>query len=170
MQGRAEERVHAREEGVVFNYLTTPTRFIGDEEGKVVGMELIRMELGPPDSSGRQSPVPKKGSEFTIDCDTVVLAIGYGPDAEIAETAHVETRKWGLIKVESEETGRTSHPGIFAAGDNVRGADLVVTAIGAARKAAVAMDEYLREKMLEERASVGQIPANPELVLSPAAD
>jgi NADPH-dependent glutamate synthase beta subunit-like oxidoreductase len=75
-----------------------------------------------------------------------------------------------LIKVESEETGRTSHPGIFAAGDNVRGADLVVTAIGAARKAAVAMDEYLREKMLEERASVGQIPANPELVLSPAAD
>jgi glutamate synthase (NADPH/NADH) small chain len=170
MQGRAEERVHAREEGVVFNYLTTPTRFIGDDEGKVVGMELIKMELGPPDSSGRRSPVPKNGSEFTIECDTVVLAIGYGPDAEIAESAHVETRKWGLVKVESEETGQTSHPGVFAAGDNVRGADLVVTAIGAARKAAVAMDKYLREKMLEARTSAGQIAASPELVLSPAAD
>lgn len=170
MQGRAEERVHAREEGVVFNYLTTPTRFMGDEEGKVVGMELIRMELGPPDSSGRRSPAPKKGSEFTIECDTVVLAIGYGPDAEIAETAHVETRKWGLIKVESEETGQTSHPGVFAAGDNVRGADLVVTAIGAARKAAVAMDKYLRERMLEGGVSAGQMTASPELALSPAAD
>jgi glutamate synthase (NADPH/NADH) small chain len=153
MQGRAEERVHAREEGVIFNYLTTPTRFIGDEEGNVIGMELTRMALGAPDNSGRRKPIPKEGSEFTIDCDTVVLAIGYGPDAEIAETAHVETRKWGLIKVESEETGRTSHPGVFAAGDNVRGADLVVTAIGAARKAADAMDDYLRQKMLERGSS-----------------
>lgn len=152
MQGRAEERVHAREEGVIFNYLTTPTRFIGDDEGKVVGMELIRMELGAPDASGRRKPIPKEGSEFTVECDTVVLAIGYGPDAEVAETAHVETRKWGLIKVESEETGRTSHPGVFAAGDNVRGADLVVTAIGAARKAAEAMDDYLRQKMLKRDA------------------
>lgn len=152
MQGRAEERVHAHEEDVIFNYLTTPTRFIGDEQGKIVGMELIRMELGAPDNSGRRKPTPKEGSEFTIDCDTVVLAIGYGPDAEIAETAHVETRTWGLIKVESEETGRTSHPDVFAAGDNVRGADLVVTAIGAARKAANAMDDYLREKMIKRGA------------------
>ena len=147
MQGRAEERVHAREEGVAFNYLTTPTRFIGDDEGKVVAVELVRMELGPVDASGRRSPVQKKGSEFTLECDTVVLAVGYGPDAEIAETAQVETRKWGLIKVESEETGQTSHAGVFAAGDNVRGADLVVTAIAAARKAANAMDAYLRQKL-----------------------
>jgi glutamate synthase (NADPH/NADH) small chain len=147
MQGRAEERVHAREEGVAFDYLTTPMRFIGDADGNVSAVELVRMELGPVDNSGRRSPVPKKGSEFTIECDTIVLAVGYGPDAEIAETSHVETRKWGLIKVDSEENGRTSHPGVFAAGDNVRGADLVVTAIAAARKAANAMDEYLKQKM-----------------------
>jgi glutamate synthase (NADPH/NADH) small chain len=149
MQGRAEERVHAVEEGVTFNYLTTPTRFIGDAQGRVAGMELIRMELGPPDNSGRRKPVPKKGSEFTIECDTVVLAIGYWPDTEIGEvTPGLETHKFGLIKVETEETGRTSRPGVFAGGDNVRGADLVVTAIAAARNAARSMDHYLRDKML----------------------
>jgi glutamate synthase (NADPH/NADH) small chain len=145
MQGRAEERVHAREEGVAFNYLTTPTRFIGDSAGKVKGMDLIRMELGPPDSSGRRSPVPLRGSEFSVECDTVVLAIGYQPDPEIVETTPgLERERSGRIKVESEATGRTTRPGVFAAGDNVRGADLVVTAIGAARKAAIAMDEYIR--------------------------
>jgi glutamate synthase (NADPH/NADH) small chain len=148
MQGRAEERVHALEEGVKFNYLTTPTRFIADAEGKVSGMELIRMELGPPDNSGRRKPIPKEGSEFTIECDTVVLAIGYWPDTEIGETTSgLETHKFGLIRVETEETGRTSRPGVFAAGDNVRGADLVVTAIAAARNAARTMDAYLRDKM-----------------------
>jgi glutamate synthase (NADPH/NADH) small chain len=150
MQGRAEEREHAREEGVKFNYLTTPTRFIADGEGKIAGMELIRMELGPPDNSGRRKPVAKRGSEFTIECDTVVLAIGYWPDPEIGEsTEGLETHKWGLIRVETEETGRTTRPGVFAAGDNVRGADLVVTAIAAARRAAEAMDGYLRKKMAE---------------------
>lgn len=150
MQGRAEERVHALEEGVNFNYLTTPTRFIGDEEGRVAGMELIRMELGPPDNSGRRKPAPKKGSEFTIECDTVVLAIGYWPDTEIGEvTPGLETHKFGLVRVETEETGRTSKPGVFAGGDNVRGADLVVTAIAAARNAARSMDGYLRGKMRE---------------------
>jgi len=149
MQGRAEERVHAFEEGVIFNYLTTPTRFLGDGEGNVTGMELIRMELGPPDNSGRRKPMPKKDSEFTIECDTVVLAIGYWPDTEIGETTQgLETHKFGLIKVETEETGRTSRPGVFAAGDNVRGADLVVTAIAAARNAAQTIDAYLRDKML----------------------
>jgi glutamate synthase (NADPH) small chain len=150
MQGRAEERVHAQEEGVTFNYLTTPTRFTGDTEGKVAGMELVRMELGPPDNSGRRKPVVKKGSEFSIACDTVVLAIGYWPDTEIGDTTSgLDTHKWGLIKVETEETGRTSRPGVFAAGDNVRGADLVVTAIAAARNAARTMDDYLSKKMAE---------------------
>jgi glutamate synthase (NADPH/NADH) small chain len=149
MQGRAEERVHAVEEDVIFNYLTTPTRFIGNAEGKVTAIELIRMELGPPDNSGRRKPLPRKGSEFTIECDTVVLAIGYWPDTEIGErTPGLETHKFGLIKVETEETGRTSRPGVFAAGDNVRGADLVVTAIAAARNAARTMDAYLRDKIL----------------------
>jgi glutamate synthase (NADPH/NADH) small chain len=144
MQGRAEERVHAREEGVAFNYLTTPTRFIGGGAGEVTGMELIRMELGPPDNSGRRRPMPVQGSEFMIECDTVVLAIGYDVDPEIGETTPgLEFERSGRIKVESEASGRTTRRGVFAAGDNVRGADLVVTAIGAARRAAVAMDEYL---------------------------
>jgi glutamate synthase (NADPH/NADH) small chain len=147
MQGRAEERMHAREEGVAFNYLTTPLRFIGDEQGNVTGMELVRMELGPPDNSGRRRPVTVKGSEHTISCDTVVLAIGYNPESEIGDTTEgLDTDKWGLIKVETEDTGRTTKPGVFAAGDNVRGADLVVTAIAGARHAATAMDEYLRNK------------------------
>jgi glutamate synthase (NADPH/NADH) small chain len=171
MQGRAEERVHAREEGVIFNYLTTPTHFIGDESGKVIGMELVRMELGPPDNSGRRKPIVKKGSEFTIECDTVVLAIGYWPDPEIGETTPgLETHKWGLIKVETEETGRTSRPGVFAAGDNVRGADLVVTAIGAARQAAAAMDRYLRNKMDERGIEAGPLPASEDSVVDAAAD
>lgn len=149
MQGRAEERVHATEEGVVFDYLTTPTRFLGDDTGKVVGMELLRMELGPADHSGRRTPVPKKGSEFSIECDTVVLAVGYWPDPEVPGSATgLETHRYGLIKVESEETGRTSRPGVFAAGDNVRGADLVVTAVAAARNAARAMDGYLQNKLV----------------------
>ncbi len=151
MQGREEERHHAREEGVIFNYLTTPTQFFSDADGKVTGMELVRMELGPPDNSGRRKPIVKKGSEFSLECDTVVLAIGYWPDTEIGETTPgLETHKWGLVKVETEETGRTSRRGVFAAGDNVRGADLVVTAVAAARKAAKTMDEFLRRKM-EER-------------------
>lgn len=161
MQGRAEERVHAREEGVIFNYLTTPTRFFGDDEGNVSGMELVRMELGPPDNSGRRRPIVKKGSEFTIECDTVALAIGYWPDPEIGETTPgLETHKWGLVKVESEETGRTTRPGVFAAGDNVRGADLVVTAVAAARKAAIAMDEFLKKKMEEPVESLDEVAAD----------
>ncbi|HET9533358.1 MAG TPA: FAD-dependent oxidoreductase, partial [Blastocatellia bacterium] len=104
--------------------------------------------------------VVKKGSEFTIECDTVALAIGYWPDPEIGETTPgLETHKWGLIKVETEETGRTSRPGVFAAGDNVRGADLVVTAIGAARRAAEAMDMYLKNRMDERRAAPAPVEA-----------
>lgn len=161
MQGRAEERAHAREEGVSFNYLTTPTRFFEDDEGRVAGMELVRMELGPPDNSGRRRPMVKKGSEFSIECDTVVLAIGYWPDPEIGETTPgLETHKWGLVKVETEETGRTTRDGVFAAGDNVRGADLVVTAVAAARKAALAMDEYLNNK-LEKRSALEKAMAEP---------
>jgi glutamate synthase (NADPH/NADH) small chain len=147
MQGRIEERVHAIEEGVVFNYLTTPIRFIGDAEGNIAGIELVRMHLGPPDSSGRGKPIPTRGSEFTIDCDTVVLAIGYEADREVVTaTPGLETLPDGLIKVETEETGHTSRPGVFAAGDNVRGADLVVTAVAAARRVAEAMHDFLKEK------------------------
>jgi len=102
------------------------------------------MQLGAPDAKGRRSPVPIEGSNFTLTCDTVVLAIGYNCDTEIPETTpELKTTKWGTIIVQSEETGQTSREEIFAAGDVVRGADLVVTALAAARKAAVAMHNKL---------------------------
>ena len=150
MPGRYEERVNAVEEGVQFEWLTAPVKFIGDEEGKVKAAECIRMKLGAPDAKGRRSPVPIEGSNFIINCDTVALAIGYSPETDIPEsTPNLKTTKWGSVVVESEETGVTSREDLYAAGDNVRGADLVVTAVAAARKAAVSMHNKLlaiREK------------------------
>src|SRR5689334_8106579 len=144
MPGRYEERVNAIEEGVQFEWLTAPVKFIGDNQGRVKAAECVRMQLGAPDAKGRRSPVPIEGSNFIIECDTAVLAIGYSPETDIPEnTANLKTTKWGWIIVESEETGQTSREDLYAAGDNVRGADLVVTAVAAARKAAVAMDRKL---------------------------
>ncbi|HMK28643.1 MAG TPA: NAD(P)-dependent oxidoreductase [Terriglobales bacterium] len=144
MPGRMEERIHAREEGVQFEWLTAPVKFMGDENGFVKSAECIRMKLGEPDAKGRRSPVPIEGSNFVVECDTVALAIGYNPEVEIPEsTENLKTTKWGTVLVESEETGRTSREDIYAAGDNVRGADLVVTAVGAARNAAVDMHKKL---------------------------
>lgn len=141
MPGRYEERVNALEEGVQFEWLTAPVRFIGNEQGKVRAAECIRMRLGNPDEKGRRLPVPIEGSNFAIECDTAVLAIGYSPETEIPEvTQNLATTKWGSIIVESEETGQTTREDLYAAGDAVRGADLVVTAVATARKAAVAMD------------------------------
>ena len=157
MPGRYEERVNAREEGVLFEWLTAPVKFIGDEEGKVVAAECIRMRLGAPDAKGRRSPVPIEGSNFVLPCDTVALAIGYNPETEIPETTeNLKTTKWGSVLVASEETGRTSREDIWAAGDNVRGADLVVTAVAAARKAAEDMHAKLmaiRERRLDKAAA-----------------
>jgi len=149
MLGRMEERVHAKEEGVIFECLTLPTRFVGKtpvggKNGEVIAAECVRMELGPPDAKGRRSPVEIKGSEFTIACDTAVLAIGYNAETEIPETTpELHTTKWGTVVVKSEETGETEREDIYAAGDAVRGADLVVTALAAARKAAAHMDAKL---------------------------
>jgi glutamate synthase (NADPH/NADH) small chain len=144
MPGRGEERVHAKEEGVQFFFLAAPVRLIGDN-GQVKAMECIRMELGEPDASGRRRPVPIKGSEFIIETDTVVLALGYSGDPIVPQTTPgLKTKKGNLIEADEEAGGQTSRPGVFAAGDNVRGADLVVTALAAARKAAAAMDEYLK--------------------------
>lgn len=143
MPGKIEERNNAREEGVKFEWLTAPIRFIGNSEGWVEAMECIRMALGEPDKSGRRRPVPQKGTEFIRDVDTVVTALGYWPDPIMGKTTRdLETDKWGLIKVD-KATGRTSRREIFAAGDNVHGADLVVTAVAAARRAALAMNTYL---------------------------
>lgn len=143
MPGNKRERKMAREEGAQFEWLTAPVRFIGDETGRVRAMECIRMALGEPDASGRRRPQPVKGSEFMIEVDTVILALGYWPDPTLGETTpQLQTHKYGLI-VTDTVTGATSRPGVFAAGDNVTGPDLVVTAVAAARRTARAISAYL---------------------------
>jgi glutamate synthase (NADPH/NADH) small chain len=142
MQGREEERRHALEEGVNFNYLTTPIRLIGDDEGNVREIELIRMELGERDASGRRRPVPIEGSNFTIPASCVVTAIGYNADEEFTRHAQVETDRWNLVRVDPR-THRTNVPYIFAGGDVVNGADLVVTAIADAKVAGTWIHTYL---------------------------
>ncbi len=144
MLGRGEERKNAREEGVDFVMLTTPTRIIGDEDGKVVAIELQKMELGEPDDSGRRAPRAIKGSEYIIPADTVAIAIGYGADPLVPQTTSgLKSNRKALIEV--DKTGRTSRPGVFAGGDNVNGADLVVTALADGRRAADAIAAYLNQ-------------------------
>lgn len=146
MPGRAEERMHAKQEGVQFEFLVAPVALHGDAEGHVRELELQRMVLGAADASGRRSPQPLEGSNFRVPADIVVLALGYAPDPVIGNSMPELEKGWkGLFKVETEFTGATNIPGLYAAGDDVRGADLVVTAIAAARHAARAMDRYLRE-------------------------
>jgi glutamate synthase (NADPH/NADH) small chain len=153
MVGREEERQHAREEGVKFEFLAAPVRFLATPNGRVRAVELVRMELGPPDESGRRRPQPVPGSEFTLEADSVVLAIGYNPDEAVAASAQgLATDKWGLVVID-RETGQTNRPGIYAGGDNVNGADLVVTALRDARIAARAMQEYLEQTVPAAAAS-----------------
>jgi glutamate synthase (NADPH/NADH) small chain len=143
MPGRAEDRGFAKEEGVEFEFLTQPVRFIPGPDGKLAQVELRRMKLGEPDKSGRRRPVPIEGSEFITDVDIAVLALGFWPDEKFAKaTPGMETKRWGEIKVDPE-TGMTSRIGLWAAGDAVNGADLVVTAMAGARKAADSIHEYL---------------------------
>lgn len=143
MLGREEERKNAREEGVRFEMLTLPTRIIGDEQGHVVSVECQRMQLGEPDESGRRRPIPVPGSEFIIPADAVVIAIGYGADPVVPRTTQgIKTDRKALIQVDPK--GRTTRPGVFAGGDNVNGADLVVTAMADGRRAAEAIHEYLQ--------------------------
>ena len=160
MPGRYEERINSREEGVLFEWLTAPVKFIGDDTGKVVAAECIRMRLGEPDAKGRRSPVPIEGSNFVLPCDTVALAIGYNPETEIPETTeNLKMTKWGSVLVQTEETGVTSREDVYAAGDNVRGADLVVTAVAAARNAARDMHKKLMA-MRERRQARRDEPAS----------
>lgn len=145
MPGRAEERMHAKQEGVRFEFLVAPVQFIGDQDGHVRELELQRMALGAPDASGRRSPQPVEGSNFRVPADIIVLALGYTPDPTIGDALPALEKGWkGLFKVESAFTGATNIPGLYAGGDDVRGADLVVTAVAAGRHAARAMDDYLR--------------------------
>ncbi len=144
MPGCHKERVRAIEEGVHFEYLVAPVRFIGDAAGHVRQMECQRMQLGEPDKSGRPRPVPIEGSNFLMDVDTVILALGYWPDPLVSETTPgLEVHDWGLITADAE-TGATSRPGVFAGGDNVTGPDLVSTAVAAGLRAARAVDQYLK--------------------------
>lgn len=146
MPARLEEVHHAREEGIIFKLLTNPTRIVGTDDGWVKGIECIEMELGEPDASGRRRPVAKPGSEHIVDIETVVIAIGQTPNPLIKSTTPgLETQKWGGIIVE-EETGATSREGVYAGGDAVTGAATVILAMGAGKKAAHAIDEYLRNK------------------------
>ena len=144
MPGRAEERTNARDEGVIIEFLVAPVRFSSHEEGRVKAVEFRRMELGEPDESGRRRPVPIKGSEFIVEADTVVLALGYSADRVFSDTVPgLEADRWGCLSID-RETGRTSVPGVFAGGDSVNGADLVVTALRDGRRAARGIDDYLR--------------------------
>jgi len=146
MPARVEEVHHAEQEGIELHLLTNPVRYIGNDKGWVVGVECLKMELGEPDESGRRRPVPMKGSEFVIDIDTAVIAIGAGANPLVQSTTPgLKTNKWNYI-VADEETGQTSREGVFAGGDIVTGAATVILAMGAGRKAAKAIHQYLMTK------------------------
>ena len=145
LPARAEEVEHAKEEGIVFQFLTNPTRVLEGENGMVAGIECIRMELGEPDASGRRRPVEVAGSEFTIECDCVIMALGTSPNPLIKNTTKgLETQKWGGII--TDEHGLTSREGVYAGGDAVTGAATVILAMGAGKTAAEAIDEYIKNK------------------------
>ena len=146
LPARAEEVEHAKEEGIVFKLLNNPVRILGDDKFNVTGIECIQMTLGEPDESGRRRPVEKPGSEFTIDVDCVIMAIGTSPNPLIKSTTEgLKTESWGGIIVD-EATGATSIPGVYAGGDAVTGAATVILAMGAGKTAAAAIDTYLKNK------------------------
>jgi len=145
MPAREEEIHHAEEEGIIFNLLTNPVRFIGDERNNVKEIECVKMELGEPDDSGRRRPITIKGSEHLVEADTVIVALGTMPRKFIAETTpDLKTSDWGTFLVD-EESGETSKKGVFAGGDIVTGSATVIQAMGAGRVAAKAINEYLAE-------------------------
>jgi len=143
---RAEEVENAKEEGIIFKLLTNPLRIIGDDKNHVIGMECLRMELGEPDASGRRRPVPVPGSEFTIECDMAVPALGTVANPLLTgNTKGLELNKWGNIVVDPE-TGLTNLPGVYAGGDIVTGSATVIEAMGAGKRAAKAIHAYLSAK------------------------
>lgn len=146
LPARAEEVHHAKEEGIQFHLLTNPVEILAGEDDTVCGIRCIRMELGEPDASGRRRPCPVEGSEFEIGCDTVIMALGTRPNPLISSTTDgLEVNRKHCI-VATEEDGKTSLEGVFAGGDAVSGAATVILAMGAGKKAAKGIDEYLRSK------------------------
>jgi glutamate synthase (NADPH/NADH) small chain len=147
---RAEEVHHAEEEGIRFNFLTNPVEIYGDEKGWVRGMRCIRMKLGEPDASGRRRPLPIEGSEFDMDVDMVVMALGTRPNPMVfTEAGGLERTKWGTV-VADEETGKTTKDRVWAGGDIVTGAATVISAMGAGKNAAADIDRFLRGEALPE--------------------
>lgn len=145
MPARQEEYHHAKEEGIEFQFLTNPVRFIGDENDNVIQMECIRMELGEPDESGRRRPIPIENSEFIINTNTVIIAVGTRANPVLTKsTSDLKLNKWGYI--ETDEDGRTNIEDIFAGGDIVTGSATVISAMGAGRKAAIEINKYLQNK------------------------
>jgi len=144
MPAREEEIHHAKEEGIIFDILTLPVKYIGDKRDWVKEMECIKMRLGEPDASGRRRPVPIDGSNFITPIDTVICAIGQSPNPLIPQTTpDLKIGKWGNIEVDSE-TGKTSKKGCWAGGDVVRGGATVILAMGDGRVAARSIHEYLK--------------------------
>ena len=145
LPARVEEVHHAKQEGIVFEFLTNPVRVLGDDQGRVKGMECVRMELGEPDESGRRRPIEVKGSEFTIDADVVIMALGTSPNPLLKTTTPgLEANRRGCLTANGD--GQTTREGVFAGGDAVTGAATVILAMGAGRKAAQAIDRYIRGK------------------------
>ena len=147
---REEEVHHAEEEGIIFDFLTNPVEILGNEKGQVVGMRCIRMELGEPDASGRRRPIPIEGSEFDIDVDTVVMALGTQPNPLVfADSGGLERTRWGTVSAD-EDTGRTTKDRVWAGGDIVTGAATVISAMGAGKRAAADIDQFLRDSSQAE--------------------
>ena len=145
LPARLEEVEHAKEEGIEFKILTNPIEILGNENGFVSGMKCVEMVLGEPDERGRRKPVVKENSEFTLDCDTVIMSIGTSPNPLIKQTTSgLDTEVWGGII--ADERGKTSREGVFAGGDAVTGAATVILAMGAGKTAAQAIDGYIRSK------------------------
>ena len=146
LPARLEEIHHAKEEGVVFKFLTAPLEVLSDENFNVTGLKCQQMELGEPDASGRRRPIPVEGSDFVLDLDCVIAAIGTSPNPLIRHTTPgLDTNRKGCI-VADDEHGITSKDGVFAGGDAVTGAATVILAMGAGKRAAAAMDEYIKNK------------------------
>lgn len=146
LPARAEEIHHAEEEGVIFEYLTAPLEILSDERGNVRGMRCIRMELGEPDASGRRKPVPIKNSEFDLEVDMVIVAIGTSPNPLVFTDAEgLKKSPHGTVVVKDKETGRTTLPRVWAGGDLVTGAATVVSAMGAGKRAAADINRFLKD-------------------------
>ena len=163
MPARDEEIKHAQEEGIEFLNLNNPIEYYPDDNGRVRQMKVQKMELGEPDDSGRRRPVPIEGSEYMIDVDTVVVSVGVSPNPLIPQSIQeLDVSSWGTINVDKDSM-QSSIPDIFAGGDIVRGGATVILAMGDGRRAAAAMDRYIKQKvrniisLIKEFKTIGEI-------------